>query len=194
MRRGTGNWRPMDEMYCSENPKLISRTSLERLRQKLLEPLRTNPPTIGSYSRDMDVELFRLFSVGNVALVRREKMVTLGGCEVRPKREVWVYETHGTTVTMKDEGIIHDEYVEFGEVQKGVTFLPIPKLAEVPRYTENTDDALFLKERVLCFKRRVLLEEVEDEHISRWRAKIIGDNSSQTWAKEKLTAAGVPSS
>ena len=54
----------MHEMYSSNNPKLIGRTSLGRLRQKLIEPLRSNP--IGSYSRDIDVELFRLFSVPNV--------------------------------------------------------------------------------------------------------------------------------
>lgn len=158
----------------------ISRTALQRLREQLLQPLRTNPPTIGSYPRELDVELFQLFSSTDPSVVRREKLVTLGGREVRPKREVWVYETHGTNVTYVDEdGSFHSDPVTYGEVQKDGSFLPIPKLTEVPHYTSNTDDACCLKDQILEHGRRLFIEEVEDEFISRWRAKVV-NGSNQT--------------
>jgi hypothetical protein len=161
---------------------------LERLREELLQPLRTDPPHIGSYSREIDKELFQLFS--DVPVVRREKLVTLGRQEVRPRHEVWVYETHGTTTTYRDDDeFIRSEPVTFGEVQEDGSFLPIPKLTEVPRYTENTDDAVDLKNKIIRYQRRVLIEEVEDEHISRWRAKII-DGSKQIVGEGETYSCG----
>jgi hypothetical protein len=103
---------------------------------------------------------------------------------------VWVYETHGTYTTYRDEdGVVRSEPVTFGEVQNDGSFLPIPKLTEVPRYTENTDDAFDLKGKVLDFQRRVLIEEVDDEHIPRWRAKII-DASNQIVGEGETYSGG----
>jgi hypothetical protein len=101
------------------------------------------------------------------------------GREVGRKREEWVYETRGTYTTYRDEdGVVRSEPVRFGEVQEDGSCLPIPKLTEVPRYTENTDDALDLKEKVLGYQRRVLIEEIDDDYLSRSRAKVI-DGSNQ---------------
>jgi hypothetical protein len=36
--------------------------------EQLLEPLRTDPPTIGSYPRELDLELFRLPARGTTLL------------------------------------------------------------------------------------------------------------------------------
>jgi hypothetical protein len=175
--------------YSTDNRKRISRTTLEGLREKLLQPLRTIPPTIGSYSREIDKELFQLFS--DVPVLRREKLVTLGGQEVRRRREVWVYETHGTTTTYRgDDGFIRSEPITYGEVQQDGSFLPIPKLTEVPRYTENTDDALDLKGQILGHRRRALIEEIDDEHISRWRAKIIDDDSNEIVGEAETYSCG----
>jgi hypothetical protein len=77
----------------------------------------------------------------------------------------------------------------FGEVQEDGSFLPIPKQTEVPRYTENTDDAVDLKNKIIRYQRRVLIEEVEDEHISRWRAKII-DGSKQIVGEGETYSCG----
>jgi hypothetical protein len=169
----------MEEGYSSSNRKRISRPTLEHLREQLLQPLRTNPPTIGTYPRAIDVELFRLFSGRDVSVIRREKSVTLGGREVRRKHEEWVYETHRSNITYPDEdGLFRSEPVTFGEVQEDGSFLPIPELAEVPHYTSNTDDALMLALQVLGQRRRLLIEETGQEWESLWRAKLI-DSSYQ---------------
>jgi hypothetical protein len=87
----------------STNPKQIDRARLERIKEQLLEPLRTDPPTIGSYPRELDLELFRLFGVADVQIVHREKVVTLDGREVRPARKVWAFEIHGGDYSYRND-------------------------------------------------------------------------------------------
>jgi hypothetical protein len=159
------------ELYSSESPKRISRARLELIRGQLLTPLRTNPPTIGSYPREVDVELFKLFNSAKVT--RAEKSaITLGGRQIRRAREVWVYETTGTDSTYFDEqGVFRSEYIEFDP----------PHLTEVPEYTSNTEDALVFMWGVLDRGWRLFVEEVEKENDVQplWRAKII-DASDRT--------------
>jgi len=173
-------------MYSSDNPKQIDRARLERIKEQLLEPLRTEPPTIGSYPRELDLELFRLFGVTDVRIVYREKVVSLGGREVRPPREVWAYEIHGESYCHRnDDGTFDCGYTTFGETRDDGTFVAIPRLVEVPHYTSNIEDAIALKDRILRNlpedpeARRLIIEEIiDDPCIPRWRAKVI-DNSNQ---------------
>ncbi|MCC8952896.1 hypothetical protein H8B02_05285 [Bradyrhizobium sp. Pear77] len=44
--------------YSSEKPKLVSRSALERIKDQLLAPMLTNRPTVSTYPRKLDVELF----------------------------------------------------------------------------------------------------------------------------------------
>ena len=134
----------------SENRKRISRTALERLRQELLQPLQTAPPTIGSYSREIDVELFKLFGSTKTAVTRQDKLVTLGEEEIGRKREVWVYEK-------SPRSLVYSNY------------------REVPRFTANTDDAFMLKSSVLGDNRWLCIEEIDDPYIPRWRAKLMSE-------------------
>jgi hypothetical protein len=173
-------------MYSSDNPKLIDRARLERIKERLLEPLRTEPPTIGSYPRELDLELSRLFDATDVQIVRREKVILLGGRELRPPREIWAYEIHGENYSYRnDDGTFDHGYTTFGEMREDGTFIAIPKLLEVPHYTSNIEDAITLKDHILSSladdpkARRLIIEEILDAHyISRWRAKVI-DNSNQ---------------
>src|SRR5438105_1376649 len=80
----------------SSDRKKINKTQLEHLREQLVKPLRTTPPTLGTYPREIDIELFQLFSIAEVQPVRREKRVTLDAREVRSEHHVWVYEVPGT--------------------------------------------------------------------------------------------------
>jgi hypothetical protein len=170
----------------STNPKQIDRARLERVKEQLLEPLRTDPPTIGSYPRELDLELFRLFGVADVRIVHREKVVTLDGREVRPARKVWAFEIHGGNYSYRnDDGTFDCGYATFGETREDGTFVAIPKLVEVPHYTSNIEDAITLKDHILRTfpedpeARRLIVEEIiNDPYIPRWRAKVI-DNSNQ---------------
>lgn len=173
-------------MYSSDNPKQIDRARLKRIKEQLLEPLRTEPPTIGSYRRELDLELSRLFDVTDVQIVRREKVVLLGGREVRLPRQVWAYEIHGENYSYRnDDGTFDSGYTTFGETGEDGTFTAIPKLLEVPHYTSNIQDAITLKDHILRGlpedpeARRLVIEEIiDDPYIPRWRVKVI-DNSNQ---------------
>jgi hypothetical protein len=173
----------MNEANRTTERERVSRAALDKIRELLLEPLRTNPPMIGTYPREIDIELFRLFNHNDIPVVRRERLLTLGGRQVGRKREEWVYETHGIDATWFDEnGVFHSEYLQSGDVQEDGSFLPIPMLTEVPHYTSVTDDAITLKDHILGQGRRLLIEEVEAEPISRWTAKI-ADASNQIVAE-----------
>lgn len=167
--------------YSTENPKRIVRATLEPLKDQLLAPLRNDPPTIGSYPRELDIELFRLFVGRDVSVVRREKSVLLGGREVRPPREVWVYEVDGADYCDRNnDGTFDSGYTTFGDWQEDGTFVAVPELVEVPRYTSNIEDAITLKGRILRDlpedpeARRLIIEEIiDDPFIPRWRAKLV---------------------
>jgi hypothetical protein len=160
--------------------KRVSRAQLERLREQILEPLRSTPPTIGTYPRELDVALFRLFWP-DVQLMKCEKVVTLRGREVRPRREVWAYEVPGTwDVQIKErhaEGLVlQREVMYFGDLQADGSFIRMPDLYELPFFTSKTNDAVSLKDSVIGFSRTLLIEEIDTEFIPRWRAKIIASH------------------
>jgi hypothetical protein len=174
-----------ERWYSTDDPKLIGRAALERIRGQLLDPLRTEPPTIGTYPREIDVELLRLLFTTDGPISRRKKLVTLGGHEVWSPHEEWAYETHGENYSHRnDDGTFDSGYARFGEIQEDGTFAAIPKLVEVPHYTSNIQDAITLKAHILRGDpedpeaRRLIIEEIiDDPYIPRWRAKVI-DNSN----------------
>lgn len=168
--------------YSTENPKQINRAALERLRDQLLSPMQTEPPTILSYPRELDVELFRLFVDDNAPIVRREKLVTLSRRKTWKPIDVWAYEVEGSFIDyFDDDGTWVNKYAKYGEVQDDGTWLTVPDVREVPRYTDNTDDAYSLKAAVIGVggERRLIVEEIDDDYFTPlWCAKIV-DVSNQ---------------
>jgi hypothetical protein len=166
----------------NSNPdrKRVSRAQLKALKEQILEPLRSTPPTIGTYSRELDVALFRLFWP-DVQLIKCEKVVTLKGREFRPRREVWVYEVPGTwDIEIKErhaEGVVlQREYVHFGDHQADGAFIATPDLHELPYFTSKTDDAICLKNLVIGLGRTLVIAEIDADPIPRWQAKIIASH------------------
>lgn len=173
--------------------KQINRAALERIKEQLLAPMQTDPPTVSTYPRELDVELFCLFVNDEVPIVRREKLTTLGGRPVWKPIDVWAYEVEGFYYDCEDDdGTCVTKYSRHGEIQDDGTWLAIPNVVEVPRYTANADDASALKNTILgvAGDRRLAIEEIEDDYFPRWRARII-DGSNQIVAEgETFDCAG----
>ena len=169
----------MSSGSTDNSPRRVSRARLARLRDELLEPLKSTPPTIGTYPRELDLELFRLFAPHQHELVQQEKRVTLGGRDLRPPRDEWGYVVHrhwmSEAVGWTPEGcpIVESGWSYPGEVQEDGTFVRKPDVYEVPHYTSIMDDAFDLKIAVIGLGRRLVIEEVEDEFVPRWRAKMV---------------------
>src|SRR4051812_14899156 len=99
----------MEEKDQSTSRITITLAHLADLRDKLLQLVGANSPTIGACTRKLDIELFQAFNPHGRPIVRGEKIVTFGGQEAWPKSE-WLYETPGTYVTYYEEDHICGEY------------------------------------------------------------------------------------
>jgi len=66
----------MEEKDPSTGGITITRAHLAHLRDKLLQSVGANSPTIGTCPRELDIELFRAFNPDKGPIVSREKSVT----------------------------------------------------------------------------------------------------------------------
>ena len=166
-------------MYSRDNPKRISRASLEHIRDQLTRPLQTTPPTIGTYPHELDVELYRLFW-SNPVTKAEASAVTLGGLQVRQARQVWVYEIDG----------FEDTYIDDKGVQRTV-WVPDRIVREIPHYASNTEDALGLKDDLLHYEFRLVIEEIEKgQPLALWNAKILDPSNKVVGEGETFDIGG----